>query len=131
MPDDKIFNNERGTKPKQSIQCNLSIPEAQDRKLVARIDNLETELAELKKIHYNLYMELSVGSNGKDEVSTESLNKLLQTRHEKEMKQHIKQLKEYNELKDLSMGIIQLIADQKQATLRTVMNEMGIEDDDK
>lgn len=133
MSDNKIFNYERETKAKQSTQSNLSILEAQDHKLAAKIDNLEKKLAGLKKLHLKLSRELSLGNNlhGKGEVSTGSLNKLLQIKHEKEMKQHIEQLKEYNELKDLSMGIIQLIADQKQATLRTVMNEMGIEDDDK
>lgn len=49
--------------------------------------------------------------------------------YEKEMKGHIKQLKKYNELKDASMRLIQMIADQQKTTIKAVMEEMGVEDD--
>jgi hypothetical protein len=86
-----------------------------DRKSESKISKLEIKLAELKSEHTKLKAEL-----GGDDSN---LN------YDHEMKRHIKQLKTYNELKDLSMGLIQIIADQRHVTLRAIMDEMGIEDD--
>lgn len=88
--------------------------------LVSKIEKLEAQLSDLKKQRSNLSKELKFSDA--DIINEEKIYK-------QEMKQHISQLKEYNELKDLSMNLIQLIATQKETTLRDVMNEMGIEDD--
>lgn len=102
--------------------------EAHNKEYRKKIEKLELKLCDLKKEHNDLSEYLrKEGIQINDNVLCD---KTLQENYEKEMKQHIRQLKKYNELKDLSMGIIQLIADQKSSTLREVMNEMGVEDDD-
>lgn len=103
--------------------------EAHNKEYRIKIEKLELKLANLKKEHKELSQDLkNEGIQINDIVLSD---KILKEKYEKEMKRHIKQLKKYNELKDLSMGIIQLIADQKNSTLREVMNEMGVEEDDK
>lgn len=84
-----------------------------------RISKLEDKLRDLQAQHDELSNELDTNKTGCLDM------KIL----EKETKQHINQLKNYNELKDLSMKLIQLIADSRQETLRAIMDEMGIKDD--
>ncbi|ODQ47388.1 hypothetical protein PICMEDRAFT_10385 [Pichia membranifaciens NRRL Y-2026] len=105
--------------------------EAQGNKLEDKIEKLEHELIQLKEEHLKLSNELSREKGYVKGVTDGSFNQSFQKDYDKEMKRHIRQLKKYNELKDLGMGIIQLIADQKQSTLRGIMDEMGIEPDDK
>lgn len=47
------------------------------------------------------------------------------------MKAHILGLKKYNELKDVAMGLITMIADQRQLRMSDILKEMNIEPDDK
>lgn len=42
---------------------------------------------------------------------------------------HIKKLKEYNELKDSALKLIQLIADQRSEKISVIFKEIGIEND--
>ena len=105
--------------------------EARHSKLEDKIEKLEHDLIQLKEEHLMLSNELSRGKGNAKGITDGSFNKCLQKDYDNEMKRHIRQLKKYNELKDLGMGIIQLIADQKQSTLRGIMDEMGIESDDK
>lgn len=123
---DQMSTKNDVAKPKKGI-----FGEIGDRKLETKIEKLEQDLAQLKKEYLGLSTALSNGKERPINCSDGSLDKILQQEYDKEMKRHIRQLKKYNELKDLAMGIIQLIADQKQSTLRSVMNEMGVEPDDK
>ncbi len=96
-----------------------TIPSSPFVNLEETIDSLKAKLAILQEEHQQLQEELSL-----DEVSDNGVRM-----YEREMKSHIRQLKMYNELKDTSMRLIQMIADQKQTTIREVMQEMGVEDD--
>lgn len=87
----------------------------------AKIEKLRKKLDELKLEHKKLRDELG-GSNNEDGNFDIKV-------YEKETKIHIQQLKKYNELKDLSMKLIQMIADSRQETLKTIMDEMGIENE--
>lgn len=91
-----------------------------DKKLEAKIEKLQDHLKDLKAQHQELKTELNISADDDVQASVES--------YQNEMKHHITQLKHYNELKDTSMRLIQLIADQRQVTLRTIMDEMGIND---
>lgn len=91
-------------------------PTSKDVELEKRIESLEKKLNDLKQEHFKLSTDLNP-----DGIITH-------VDYDKEMQKHIRQLKTYNELKDLSMKLIQLIADQRQLTLQAIMNEMGIED---
>lgn len=118
-----IIGNNKNMNKKLSL-------EAHNKQSTQKIEQLEITLDELKKEHLKLTEEL-----GETDVTLEHddilLKKVSSENYEKEMKRHIRQLKQYNELKDLSMCLIQLIADQKQSTIKSVMKEMGIENDDK
>lgn len=46
------------------------------------------------------------------------------------VKDHISQLKTYNELRDAGLKLAQLIADQKMCKLKNVFEEMGFEMND-
>lgn len=83
------------------------------------IIKLKTTLKEIQTEHANLKVSLGHDLDKDFDI----------TSYEKETRKHIRQLKTYNELKDISMNLIQMIADQKQTTIRKVMDEMGIEDD--
>ncbi|CAL9734619.1 pachytene arrest protein Sae3p [Monosporozyma servazzii] len=41
------------------------------------------------------------------------------------IKQHIKQLKEYNELRDTGLRLVQIVADDKNCSLKEVVEEIG------
>lgn len=118
-----IIGNNKNMNKKLSL-------EAHNKQSTQKIEQLEITLDELKKEHLKLTEEL-----GETDVTLEHddilSKKVSSENYEKEMKRHIRQLKQYNELKDLSMCLIQLIADQKQSTIKSVMKEMGIENDDK
>lgn len=47
------------------------------------------------------------------------------------VKAHILGLKKYNELKDVAMGLITMIADQRQLRMADILKEMNIEPDEK
>lgn len=87
---------------------------------IDRIEKLKEKLGELQAEHKELREELD-GTNNKEDFNIKV--------YEKETKKHIQQLKKYNELKDVSMKLIQMIADSRQETLKTIMDEMGIDDD--
>ncbi|EDO18648.1 hypothetical protein Kpol_1055p4 [Vanderwaltozyma polyspora DSM 70294] len=38
---------------------------------------------------------------------------------------HIKTLKEYNELRDIGLKLVQIIADEKSCKMKEIFNEMG------
>ncbi|CCK68883.1 Sae3p KNAG_0B04490 [Huiozyma naganishii CBS 8797] len=42
-------------------------------------------------------------------------------------KSHIEQLKEYNELRDIGLRLLQLVADDKKCKIQDVVEEMGYE----
>ncbi|AWU75651.1 hypothetical protein CAS74_003938 [Pichia kudriavzevii] len=108
MPDNVIPREMLATS--SSVDPNL--------RLEKNIRRLEVQLQNLKEEHAKLAQELS-----------EKTGQQIIPDYEKEMKRHIRQLKKYNELKDLSMGLIQMIADSRQLTLREIMKEMEIEED--
>lgn len=85
----------------------------------AALEKLREKLRVTQQEHEKLADELR--SDGDEEFDIK--------KYEKETKSHIQQLKQYNELKDLSMKLIQMIADSRQETLRAIMDEMGVEDD--
>lgn len=80
-----------------------------------RIVQKEAELAALQDEATELELELESIAQG-DMMDPDKV-----------VKQHIKQLKEYNELKDTALNLIQLIADQRQVRLGVVMDEIGVE----
>jgi len=45
-------------------------------------------------------------------------------------KQHIKKLNEYNELKDIAMQLVSMIADKRSIPIRDVLDEMGVDPND-
>ncbi|SCU82244.1 LANO_0B05578g1_1 [Lachancea nothofagi CBS 11611] len=47
------------------------------------------------------------------------------------MKEHIANLKKYNELRDTGLGLAQMIADEKSCKLSEVFEEMGYEMQDR
>ncbi len=47
------------------------------------------------------------------------------------VKAHILGLKKYNELKDVALGLITMIADQRQLRMADILKEMNIEGDEK
>ena len=49
---------------------------------------------------------------------------------QKILDQHIKQLGQYNQLKDIAMGMLGIIAEKQGKPLREVMEARGVEDDD-
>ncbi|CDK29320.1 unnamed protein product [Kuraishia capsulata CBS 1993] len=46
------------------------------------------------------------------------------------VKKHIKQLKRYNELKDVALSLVSLIADQKHLPVQEILDEMKVEPGD-
>lgn len=80
--------------------------------------DLEVKLQSLKLQHKKLREDLSLSDHEASKLN-----------YEKEMKTHIRQLKNYNELKDISMALIQLVADQKHVRIKDILNEIGVEDD--
>ena len=43
------------------------------------------------------------------------------------VKKHISQLKKYNELKDIALGLVTMIADQRQLRTTDILEEMKVE----
>lgn len=43
------------------------------------------------------------------------------------MKKHISQLKKYNELKDIALGLVTMIADQRKLRTTDILEEMKVE----
>ncbi|GME73888.1 unnamed protein product [Ambrosiozyma monospora] len=46
------------------------------------------------------------------------------------LKRHIRQLNKYNELKDVALSLVSLIADQKQVSIKSILEEMNVDDND-
>lgn len=92
----------------------------------SKLAKLQEKHDVLAKQHAELRSELHLSPNtGAVSVSETLLDKYYQ----QETKHHISNLKKYNDLKDLSMNLIQIIATQKHQTMKNVMSEMGIDDD--
>lgn len=73
--------------------------------------------------HYHL--ELSLLKQSLTNIHKLSANNLQSP--QQIYKSHIKRLKEYNELRDTGLRLVQMIADEKSCTLKDVFDEMGQE----
>ncbi|CCE92502.1 Sae3p TDEL_0E02590 [Torulaspora delbrueckii] len=80
-----------------------------------KVSRTKNEVAELKYRHQQLQEEFN-------KLSAE-LNSTLTPKQV--MDQHIKRLKEYNELRDAGLRLTQLISDEKSCKVKDVFEEMG------
>ncbi|CCH46834.1 hypothetical protein BN7_6435 [Wickerhamomyces ciferrii] len=81
-----------------------------------RIQNKSKELEQLQQESNNLILELEHQTS----INPEEI-----------VKSHILGLKKYNELKDVAMGLITMIADQRQLKISDILKEMEVEKDEK
>jgi len=96
--------------------------ESSDSELNHRIMKLKRKLGNLKEEHAQLAKELNI-----DNIEV----KKIERQSKKEQKEYIDRLGRYNEMKDLSMNVVQLIATSKNTTMKDILREMGVEEDDK
>ncbi|QLG71995.1 hypothetical protein HG535_0C03480 [Zygotorulaspora mrakii] len=91
-----------------------------DSKITNQINEKQREQFELKRLNQTLREELN--SLTAERFSANNLQSPQQI-----YKSHIKRLKEYNELRDTGLRLVQMIADEKSCTLKDVFDEMGQE----
>ncbi|TKA72989.1 hypothetical protein B0A49_03066 [Cryomyces minteri] len=124
----------------------LPLPSARDKRLLT----LQTRLTTLRTTHSTLIAQRDAlissipttptanpsaatttitTTNNMAETTAEATTAALHTAAAL-VKRHIKLLHDYNEIKDIGMGLLGLIADQRGVRIREVQEEFGLEGDD-
>lgn len=88
--------------------------------LEERLAQKEQELRQLQDEATALEADLQKLANSDVPVDADAITK-----------KHIKELKEYNTLKDTALSLMTMIADQRQVRLSVVMKEVGVKADDE
>ncbi|EME43146.1 hypothetical protein DOTSEDRAFT_132200 [Dothistroma septosporum NZE10] len=100
--------------------------------LSAKRNNLEAKLADLQSQRQALIAEakLPSGLEMPEDWSDEQRSKQAMVDANATIKEHIALLHTYNEIKDIGMGLMGLLAEKRQARVATVMEEFGMGEKD-
>lgn len=98
--------------------------------LSARQAALESTVAELLSQRTTLVNSISPTPNPQDSEDTETCAKLAVDAANAKIKSQIRQLQQYNDIKDIGTQLMGLIADKRGCRIGEVQEEFGINSDD-